>query len=260
MEHHLGHSYREASGFCAQNCSCGFSALGRDFGEVELLMNKHLEPVVTGPMEISLAYLQSQGFDTTGFVEAWNEPQRVYHDYHHISKMIESLFDIERRDPRVQHELERTVLHLAAWTHDIVYVPGAKDNEERSGDFAYKLIAPTSVSIACRVQDIVLATKTHTSDGGDLLCGYIIDADLRGLGTFQDTYRRNSDRVKAEYPGITDEQWFVGRSAFLEGFLKRDHFYFTEWGAPCEAQARQNMENELAYVRRRQSLLDLSNG
>lgn len=196
-------------------------------------------------MDRSVAFLSGRGFDTSEFISRWSEPQRVYHDTIHISNM---LLSIDKINSEVDlSDLHVTLLHLFAWYHDIVYVPGAKDNELRSAELALERMPDTPV-IANLVFRAVMATKTHTSCHNNVLIGYLLDCDLRGLGTKPAAYKWNSERVKAEYPGITEDQWLNGRKAFLEGFLARESIFFTWYGRPYEKQARINMQNELNEV------------
>lgn len=196
-------------------------------------------------IQLSLAFLEAHGFKTDGFIESWTEPQRVYHGLDHIEWMLESIYKQEYFYGVGAFDMRR--LHLAAWYHDIVYVPGNKDNEWESATRAILDLSPRK-ELAFQVADDVMATKTHERTG-DLNTALLIDADLHGLGSDNFIYMKNSDKVKAEYVGITDEQWFTRRAAFLEGFLAREEIFLTQWGKQFEEAARVNMQLELEHVR-----------
>lgn len=192
------------------------------------------------PIEFSLQYLDDVGYDTSTFVQRWSEPQRVYHDLHHISQVIGDVNQMAILYTLSAREIEN--LYLGAWYHDIIYVPGAKDNEAKS---AYLAEIQLPLGTGHYIAQMVLKTKDHVAPE-TFLQACLIDADLAGLGREQ--YHANSFRVKDEYPGITDEQWMVGRLTFLESFLARNTIYHTSWGARLEQSARSNMQAELDYL------------
>lgn len=172
--------------------------------------------------------------DTTGFIEAYSEPHRVYHGIDHIRHVLAACAELNET-----YDLGQSLL-LAAWYHDFVYVVGSKMNEEMSA--AVALYRTGNKEIAEAVAD----TATHAKPGS-LLSACLIDADLQGLGT--DFYESNRLKVKAEYGGIDEELWRSGRRKFLESYLGRKRLFWTAWGAQYEAPARDNMESELDTLR-----------
>lgn len=170
-------------------------------------------------------------------VERWAEPHRSYHSLDHV---IQVLNDIETMVNRFGlSKSERLELHLMGWYHDIVYVPGSKTNEDDSALLALSEIRFDGLSK--RVCRGIYRTIHHVKPAS-FLEACLIDADLAGLG--RDDYYDNSFKVKAEYPGISDFDWMVGRFKFLDTFLARPTIYYTAFGGELEAAARKNMEAE----------------
>lgn len=73
------------------------------------------------------------GVPLNKIINHWDEPHRVFHTTEHLNGVLEALV-IQRNDFRrsIKSELEWEALILAAFFHDIYYVPGDKDNEKKS--------------------------------------------------------------------------------------------------------------------------------
>ena len=177
-------------------------------------------------------------------VAAYEEPGRYYHNLEHLGEMLRitsRLSDFARDMPSI---------HLAAWYHDVIYDPKAKNNEELSaGKAAEKL---SSVGIPSDVIDsiakMILATKTHA--GNDPDTRVLLDADLAILGADIKRYDRYAADIRREYSWIEDSVYRPGRIGVLESFLKRDRIYHTqrlfEMG---EVPARENIKREIDGLR-----------
>lgn len=196
--------------------------------------------------QASALSLAGTGVDIRPVMARYEEPHRSYHGLAHIEHMLEAINAMAALYGLDASEL--AIAHATVWYHDCVYVPGAKDNESRSATLAdielRKIWGGDTIN---QMYDAIMCTRDHQHPD-TMLDAMIIDADLAGLGSTPEVYKKNSDKVKAEYPGITDEQWFEGRAAFLRAYLDRPVLYFTSWGGAFEDQARKNMEAELAYV------------
>lgn len=192
---------------------------------------------LTSIIQSSLERLESHGHRTSGFVEAYSEPHRVYHNLGHIHDLLVSVVEMTNRFEFSKST--RDNLELAVWYHDFVYEIGSTSNEADSAEIALNRTINTFISHA------VQTTATHdqplTFWGACLL-----DADLRGLGSSPSEYLENRDRVRAEYgPNLPEESWVRGRSAFLTTYLEKPTLFHTAWGARYEQQARINMSKEL---------------
>lgn len=184
----------------------------------------------------SLKLLKTHGFNTSNFLKCWHEPLRVYHGISHIEAMLNHV--INQSNFHALNLDQQIILHLGAWYHDMVYLPGSKYNEEDSAELAIKELKGELASL---IANMVMATKTHTLPE-HYLSALLIDADLADLGTT--AYAVNAFAVKQEYPNITNEQWVKGRIAFLTSMLNRPSIYLTAWGSRFETEARYNITKE----------------
>ena len=112
---------------------------------------------------------------------------------------------------------ERFLLGSAAFLHDIIFVQGAPDNEEKSAEFARNYLpsigyTPEQIE---RVAGLILATKLPTEPGEDLLKRIICDADIDNLG--RDDFLAKSGAVRAEVGVADGEKWQQGLIKFVEG-------------------------------------------
>ena len=85
------------------------------------------------------------------------EPQRRYHGVSHLAALIELM---AKHAANVAHG---SPPRLAIWWHDAIYIPQARDNEERSADLARDHLsrlgaAPAIIDETCR---LILMTKNH---------------------------------------------------------------------------------------------------
>jgi predicted metal-dependent HD superfamily phosphohydrolase len=173
------------------------------------------------------------------------EAQRRYHGAGHLV----ALFDLlEAHAPQIAPGAPS---RLAVWWHDAIYDPLSRENESRSADLARNHLAalqtaPAAIDEVCR---LILMTKNHwdgpTAGEGDLF----LDADIAILGAPPQVYVRYTVDVRQEYAFATDDQFRIGRSAFLEAALARPRLFRTDaFESAFAAQARVNMNEELARL------------
>lgn len=169
-------------------------------------------------------------------IERYREPQRVFHTAEHLCAVLDTL-DCLRADDR---------LHLAAWFHDAVYRPAARDNEVRSAALARQRLADlgmvkTDIDFVCAA---ILATAGHASD--DPALAPLLDADLAILGAEPARYRRYAEQIRGEYPALPALLYRSGRRRFLRSMLDRPAIFRSdEARARFERQARDNLAAEL---------------
>lgn len=117
---------------------------------------------------------------------------------------------------------DRFLLKTAALLHDIIVVPGLKDNENRSTEFARQYLPKIGYSAeqAEKVGRLILATKMPQNPNGfleELLC----DADLDNLG--RPDFFKLGEKVRIEFGLPKDKKWYQQQLQFLKG-----HHYHTE--------------------------------
>jgi predicted metal-dependent HD superfamily phosphohydrolase len=175
---------------------------------------------------------------------AYSAPDRYYHNLEHLTDVLRIL---GRLAPGVA---DPPALQLAAWFHDAVYDPRAKDNEARSGELAVDLLGPIGVPAAAieRVVRLVRATAHLSTAGppGDRDTAALLDADLAILGAAEERYRRYAADIRREYAHVPEEEYRAGRATVLGRFLARPriftHQVLFEEG---EGRARANLAAEL---------------
>lgn len=134
---------------------------------------------------------------------------------------------------------------LAAWFHDVVYDPGATDNEERSAEVLVEWIGAQDDD-APRAAQLVRMTAEHRPLPDDTEGAILSDADLAVLGGSPQAYERYREQVRAEFADVGDEDWAAGRGAVLRDLLDRDRLFLTdEAHERWEESARRNLRAEL---------------
>lgn len=194
------------------------------------------------PFEVEPRLTQKVFLD---LVRAYSGVGRFYHTLEHIQhtlETIEQMRSIAVNFPTIQ---------LAAWFHDLIYDPKAKDNEERSADYAVmsltKLKLPsTNVE---RVRSLILSTKTHQTLLTDIDSQILLDSDLAILGSSEWEYRTYAQAIRQEHSWLCSELYKSGRKQVLLKFLQRERIYFTnEIFVKLEGRARENMQAELTVL------------
>jgi predicted metal-dependent HD superfamily phosphohydrolase len=174
--------------------------------------------------------------------DRYRAPERHYHNLDHLAEVLAVIAQL--------HALAENVsaVRLAAWFHDAVYDPKAKENEERSAELASRLLKdwPLTPGLLDHVRMLILLTKTHQAVE-DRDAAVLLDADLAILGAPQDRYVEYARAIGREYDWVPEEAYRRGRSQVLRAFLNRPRIYHTDqMFAAREAQARLNLAAEIA--------------
>lgn len=178
-------------------------------------------------------------------IDKYMAPDRHYHNFNHIWNMIQIIDEVEL------DQLSRDLLVTTTLFHDIVYDPRAKDNEEQSAIYATETLESCHFPAAFigNVSDLILCTKTHQPSPSLSISEILIDADLSILGAPADEYKSYADAIRKEYAFVGDEDYRMGRTAFLQNFLKRKHIYWTEhFRSQFDTIARKNIANEITSL------------
>lgn len=176
--------------------------------------------------------------------EAYSEGRRHYHTGAHIDACLREL-EPYRRLARFPYEVE-----LALWFHDVVYVPGAADNESRSAQVAINFLAAAGAPsrVANRVHDHIVATK-HETEPRDLDSALVADVDLAILGQDAPTYARFEAQIREEYEWMPLPLFRRKRSEVLATFLERSSIYWLpQFRKRYDVPARANLEAAIAEL------------
>lgn len=180
-------------------------------------------------------------------VRAYSSASRFYHNLGHVQEVlqrIEQLRSLPGNFPAIQ---------LAAWFHDAIYDPRAKDNEERSARYAADTLTRLGLPGATidAVSQMILGTKHQQESPDNIDSQILLDADLAILGAEETEYRFYAVGIRREYSWLSDAEYRQGRIQVLENFFKRDRIYATEsLSSILEEKARQNLRSEIEALYR----------
>ena len=106
-------------------------------------------------------------------LEAYNEPQRIYHALSHIEHCL-SLLDT------IIPQLENPdSVQLAIWFHDVIYQPGAADNERLSAEFFMEKTRDIfDDGLRNAVYELIMDTVHGNAPVDNNDAKYLIDIDL----------------------------------------------------------------------------------
>ncbi|MGI9041511.1 MAG: HD domain-containing protein [Gemmatimonadales bacterium] len=172
---------------------------------------------------------------------AYGEPHRAYHTAEHIRDCLQQL------DAAPSHDRERDLVETAIWFHDLVYHPGAPDNEARSAAAAGRMLADAGVSseFVAEVGRLILLTR-HLDPPADSRGRLLCDVDLSILGRAPAQFAEFERRIRAEYARVPEPEYRAGRAQVLQRFLDRRPLYVTSYFRDrYEAPARLNLQDAL---------------
>jgi predicted metal-dependent HD superfamily phosphohydrolase len=178
--------------------------------------------------------------------EFYNEPHRQYHNLGHIDRCLWAF------DRAVQVADNPDAIELGLWFHDIIYTVGASDNEWRSAELFQRWSdGDPDLSFRTQVHDLIMAT-THRA----IPCGHdqrlIVDIDLCGFGLPWDEFVKDSQRIRAEFSGMSDDHYFNNLLKFLELLLNRSSLFVSDYfHLRYEQCARANAQRLAADLRSR---------
>lgn len=179
-------------------------------------------------------------------LQAYSEPQRVYHNVDHVRDCL------ARLDEALAVSPERDLAEAALWFHDLVYVPGAADNEARSADQAIATLVGGGVSGA-RAGEIgrLVRLTDHASRPDDPAGALVCDVDLSILGRAPAEFAEYERRIRAEYGHVPEPLYRARRAEVLARLLARQPLYQSAYfRSRYEEPARRNLEHSLAALRR----------
>ncbi len=174
---------------------------------------------------------------------AHTQKHRHYHTLSHLSQMLDLL---DAHQDRVEYP-ER--LAWTIWYHDVVYKSLRPDNEKQSAVQAQndlnRILSHEDLDF---VKNAILATQKHEpTQDRDLQ--FLLDFDLWILGQCPEMYQNYAKQIRREYQLVPDFLYKKGRKKVLQHFLTRPSIYQTaEFKKTYEGKARQNLENELAFL------------
>ncbi|MCW8876517.1 MAG: hypothetical protein OQK04_18780 [Kangiellaceae bacterium] len=176
-------------------------------------------------------------------VSAYSELHRFYHNLNHIAHFFNELDSCG--------SISNETL-LAVWYHDLVYRPGAKNNERKSADQAKLALNKLGLSRNSieRVDFLIMATESHLPGLGDKELNIFLDADMAILGSPPEKYQEYLRKIRMEYSKIPNFLFNRGRSQFLRSVIQQDCIFLSEYfREKYELAARENIKSELHTLR-----------
>ena len=176
-------------------------------------------------------------------LDRYAEPGRHYHTINHVNHCLGQARLVTGLLP------DAGALNLAIWFHDCVYDPMARDNEAMSAKLFRELAAPVMASpLVDDVERLVLVTQAGQVPGR-VDEGYMVDVDLSSFGLPWEPFLADSLAVRAERPHLTDQQYAVQQSRFLNSLLERDAVFATDFFRKrYEDVARSNISRYLQSI------------
>ncbi|MCL4265017.1 MAG: hypothetical protein KJ069_17505 [Anaerolineae bacterium] len=193
-----------------------------------------------------MAQYEADGRSEAASGESEAASGRAYHNLTHVQQVLTSAEAVAGQ------AVDWTAVQLAIWFHDVVYVPGAPDNEAQSAHFARRILQSWQLpdELIDAVEQLILATALNGTAPAHPDVPLIQDADIATLGWPPDAYRRYAQAIRREFAHVPEEAYRHGRSQILAHFLQKPRLYRTDYFfARLEAQARANLRQELVELR-----------
>lgn len=187
---------------------------------------------------------QAPGGELEALLAAWGEPQRHYHDHRHLR---ECLAHWAAWRGLAEHPGE---VGLAVWYHDAVYDPQAKGNEQRSAEWAERVVHQAALGddMAGRLRALIMAT-CHDAPLHGADARLLSDIDLAILGAAPPRFEGYDADVRREYAWVPEPLYRQKRCEVLQQFLHRERIYRTRPAFEAlEAQARINLAAAVARL------------
>lgn len=195
--------------------------------------------------ELGVSDWTEEGF--RHLVRKYEEPHRAYHTLSHIAHCLALHDELAPRlaDPRASA--------LAIWFHDAIYVPGSKENEQRSVTYLRRCARMMGIdpAIARVASEHVCATSSHSLTAHPDTA-FVIDIDLSQLGFPPHRFQADERAIRMEYAAFPDAVFWPARRAVLEEFQRREPLYTTQ---PIrdryESRAKENLRCAIARINER---------
>lgn len=170
---------------------------------------------------------------------------RYYHNGGHIIECLARM-DLAADALGAYDDVE-----LAIWFHDVIYLPGAADNETASARwFEAWAAGQLPADLIARVNQHIIATM-HRAPPADPRAQFVADVDLSGLGMAAESFRRDGINIRKESAHLTDAEFCERQAGFLRLLARREFIYCTPFfRALCEQPARENIQAALARYAR----------
>lgn len=154
-------------------------------------------------------------------LQHYEMPYRHYHNLSHLNHCMQEFCQVEDLIP------DPASVEMALWFHDVIYIPGNFDNEEKSVSFFLSQIGGAlSPSFAKKVTRLILST-THKELSKDEDERFITDIDLSSLGLSWENFKKDSQNLREERKDMADTVYYKANTKFLKHLLGRGRIFQT---------------------------------
>lgn len=162
-------------------------------------------------------------------------PKLPYHNFTHAIEVSKACKDYAILEGLSSYKA--FILETAGLLHDIIYVQGRSDNEEKSAGASRKILSKLSYSAEEieEVSRLILATRSPRSRK-DILERIINDADLDNLG--RNDFFKKSELLRKEI-GADKEKW---NNELQINFLSQAKYHTNSAKKLREAKLKENLE------------------
>ena len=169
-------------------------------------------------------------------IQSYSEPQRHYHTLDHVEDCLQKCAKFENEITDLKS------FQTALLYHDLFYDPKRKDNEEKSAEYAFKLLERLNFTNSQKVKDLILLTK-HPSIPKSKDEKLLLDIDLSILGEGPKVYEFYEENIRQEYIHVPKIMYSFGRKKLLKKFLKQQRLFHTDYFfQEYEQQAQENLK------------------
>ena len=184
--------------------------------------------------------------------DAYNENHRFYHNWHHISDMLEKLDQLSYLVSNIEQ------ITMAIFWHDVVYytkdidgnvIPDVVNVHASTNKFMenfnidkYSNYAPAISMVLGTAKHTIAIPSFHYYEGFEQDFKLFLDLDLSGFGSSYDTFIKNGNNIRKEFAFVPDEDFEFGRRAALLNFWNADPlFKLPETQELWEKKAKDNL-------------------
>ncbi|MFH1056968.1 MAG: HD domain-containing protein [Candidatus Micrarchaeota archaeon] len=165
------------------------------------------------------------------------QPGRHYHNWAHHVAVARNAFRIARLEGVKLTPREKDVLFAAAYSHDAVYAPGGKNNEEKSANLAGRVLREIGVADEEFIEEVKKTIVHGTKHFSDVkpetkLHAILRDADLYGLAAPYWRFNSDGEKLRREYGSPPKGKWSELRTGTLERLMAKNggNVFYTGYG------------------------------
>ncbi len=176
--------------------------------------------------------------------EFYRKADRHYHTDSHIHHCLGQLDNALESGKNFPH------LEMAIWCHDVIYTPGDPDNEKNSAAwFEQRAESHISREDIDAISNLITITE-HRDEPSSEDEKLMVDIDLSSFGLPRLQFEQDGERVRKEFPDMSDKDFIEGQILFLENLIERPVLYSTAYfHENFEKVARQNINRLLTQYK-----------